>query len=229
MKNVPVHLDFNPTHKPNQPRFHNIPIHYQKYVSKHLKFLRSQNIISDVDPKKSFDCVMNAVITRQERWIHSNEHRQRNPGMQRTQYHIQMPQEIRHELKKANFFKDMYMGHGYHQLQIDEKTKNKAIFQTHEGIHRIARLYFGPTSASGIFHNEVRKSLNSLSATTNIHDNLLDWGVDEEDHYKNLSECLKRCYYNGKTLKLSKSTFRMSKIKWVGEGRETIYIPWCNC
>ena len=83
------------------------------------------------------------------------------------------PQEIRHELKEAKFFSEMDMGFGYHQLTIDEETKNRAIFQTHHGIHRMERLYFGPTSASGLFHIEIRKSLRGLKSTTNIHDNLL--------------------------------------------------------
>ena len=90
----------------------------------------------------------------------------RNPGMKHTQYHIQTPQEIRHELKEAKFFTEMDMGDGYHQLEIDDETKDKAIFQTHEGVHRMERLYFGPTSASGIFHNEVRTALNGLKSTT---------------------------------------------------------------
>ena len=96
-----------------------------------------------------------------------------NPGMKHTQYHIRTPQEIRHELKEALFFSEMDMGFGCHQLEIDEATKNRAIFRTHEGVHRMERLYFGPTPASGIFHNEIRKALSGLKFTINIHDNLL--------------------------------------------------------
>ena len=218
MKCDPIHLDYDPAHKPTQPRFHNVPLHYQKEVSDHLDFLRCQGIIKDVDPKKSYDCVMNVVITDKKNGsIRMNiDNTPRNPGMKRTQYHIQTPQEIRHELKEAKFFTEMDMGYGYHQLEIDEETKDKAIFQTHEGVHRMERLYFGPTSATGIFHNEVRTALTGLKSTTNIHDNLLVWGIDEEDHFRNLADCLERCKDKGISLKLSKSTFGMSSIKWFG-------------
>ena len=101
----------------------------------------------------------------------------------------------------------MDMGYGYHQLEIDDETKDKAIFHTHEGVHRMERLYFGPTSTSGIFHNEVRTALNGLKSTTKIHDNLLVWGIDEEDHLRNLANCLEKCYEKGISLKLSKSWF----------------------
>ena len=52
------------------------------------------------------------------------------------------------------------------------------------------RLYFGPRSASGIFHNEVRTAINGLKSTPNIHDNLLVWGIDEEDHLRILLTAL---------------------------------------
>jgi len=100
---------------------------------------------------------MNVVITdKKNGQIRMNiDNIPQNPGMQRTKFHVQTPQEIRHELKEATVFSEMDMGWGYHQLPLDEATKKKSIFQTHEGIHRIERLYFGPTASSGIFHNEV--------------------------------------------------------------------------
>ena len=219
MKCEPIHLDYEKNFKPKQPNFHNIPIQYQKKVSELLDFLRQQNVITDVDPKESFDCVMNTVITDKKNGteIRMNiDNTPQNPGMKRTQYHIQTPQEIRHDLKEAKFFSEMDMGFGYHQLPIDEATKRKAIFQTHEGVHRMERLYFGPTSASGIFHNEIRKSLRGVKGSINIHDNLFVWGNDEKDHNNNLRACLERCYQNGITLKLSKSTFGMTELDWFG-------------
>ena len=45
------------------------------------------------------------------------------------------------------------------------------------------RLYFGPSAASGIFHKEVWKALLGLRGVLNIHDNLIVWGTDHEDHF----------------------------------------------
>ena len=139
-----------------------------------------------------------------------------NPGMKRTKYHIQTPQEIRHELKEANVYSEMDMGWGFHHLTLDDKAKESAVFQTHEGIHRMKRLYFGPTAASGIFHNEIRKVFSGLSGITTLHDNILVTGKTEEDHYHNLQNCLARCKETGIILKRSKSTFCKDEIKWFG-------------
>ena len=193
-------------------------IHYQKAVSDLLAFLQSEGVITDVDPRKTYDDVTNIVITDKKSGdIRMNiDNTPMNPGMKRTKYHVPTPQEIRHDLKEATVFSEMDMGWGLHQLEIDDTSKNNAIFQTHEGLHRMARLYSGPSAASGIFHQEVRKALLGLRGVLNIHDNLIVWGTDHEDHFNNLKNGLECCRENGIILKLNKSSFGMNEIDWFG-------------
>ena len=47
----PIHLDHDPTFKPNQPQFHNTPIHYQPALSD----LRYQGVFTDVDPSETHE------------------------------------------------------------------------------------------------------------------------------------------------------------------------------
>ena len=101
----------------------------------------------------------------------------------------------------------MDMGMGYHQLPLDRQSKDRSIFQTHEGLH-----YFGPSSATGIFQNEVAKALRGVPGCTTIHDNILVGGKDYEDHRRNLRATLERCKEKGITLKLKKSTFCRQEV-----------------
>jgi hypothetical protein len=164
-----------------QPTFRNIPVHYQDRLSELLQFLREQGVITDVDPRKSYGCVMNVVITdKSQGQIRMNiDNTPRNPGLKRTKFHVQTPQEIRHELKEARLFTEMDMGWAYHQVPIDEETRETTIFQTHEGLHCMERLYFGPTASSGLFHSEVRKAFQGLNRVTNVHDNIRVYSPDE--------------------------------------------------
>ena len=70
-------------------------------------------------------------------------------------------------------------------------------------------LYFGPTASIGIFHSKIRKALTGLHGATNLHDNILVWGRNHEEHLENLANCLQHCPEKGITLKMSKSTFAM--------------------
>ena len=218
LKSAPIHLDYEQNFKPVQPRFRNIPIHYQERVSALLNFLREQKVITDVDPQKSYECIMNVVITdKKEGQIRMNiDAVPMKKGLMRSKFHVQTPQEIRHELKSSQVFSEFDMGWGYHQLEIDEETKERSIFQTHEGIHRMERGYFGPISMSGIFHNEVRKALAGLEGVVSIHDNIAVHGKNTNLKNTNLMNCLHRCKEKGITMKPSKSRFCMSRMKWFG-------------
>ena len=112
----PIRLEYEPDFKPEQPRFRNVPINYQPEVSKLLYFLRKQDVIEDVDPKDNYDCVMNVVVTDKKNGsIRMNiDNTPLNHGMKRTKFHVQTPQEIRHDLKEAKIFSEMDMGWGYH-------------------------------------------------------------------------------------------------------------------
>ena len=218
MKIPPIHLDYDTNFQPKQPTFRNIPAHYQERFSDLLRFLWEQGVITDIDPRKSYDCVMNVVITdKAQGQIRMNiDNTPRNPGLKRTKFHVQTPQEIRHELKEAKIFTEMDMGWAYHQVPIDEETRETMIFQTHEGLYRMERLYFGPTALSGLFYNEVRKKFLWLNRVTNERDNILVYSSDEATLLKDLESALARCLESGITLNLSKSTFAISMIRWIG-------------
>ena len=57
--------------------------------------------------------------------------------MRRSNFHVRTPQEICHDLKEANVFPEMDMGWGYHQIELEEEFKTRAIFQTEKRFGRI--------------------------------------------------------------------------------------------
>ena len=96
LKVKPIHLDYDTEFTKKQPPFRNIPAHYQKEVSKLLDFPKKQNVINDVNPRRSYDCVTNVVITdKKNGQIRMNiDNTPRNPGMKKTRFNVQTPHEI---------------------------------------------------------------------------------------------------------------------------------------
>jgi hypothetical protein len=82
------------------------------------------------------------------------------------------------------------MGNGFHQVPL--AAASQVIFQSHLGLHRKKRLFFGPTNSSGIFHHEVTKVFAGLEWCIKIHDNLLVYGGDEVEHNKKMAATLER-------------------------------------
>lgn len=223
MKVKPVKLQYEEGFKPIQPQRYPVPYHYRERLSAHLKKLRHEGIIEDVDPAEKIDCVLNVTISdkKMHNEIRMNiDARPINAGAKHTKYHVVTPQEIRHTLEGATVFTELDMVNGFHQVPLDPDSR--IVFNTHEGLHRMKYLFFGPKNSSGIFHHEVSKVFEGIPGCITIHDNVLVYGKGDTpslaaaDHNRNLHAVLKRAKKYGVTFKLNQNTICAPEVKWFG-------------
>ena len=168
-------------------------------------------------PAEAIDCVLNLFILEKKTKgaIRMNiDARPLNKGAKNTKYHVPLPQEVRHQLEGARVLSELDMGNGYQQVPLHESSH--CIFQLHKGLHRMKRLFFGPTNSRGIFQHEVSKAFAGVQGCITIHDNIICYGRDVEEHNTNLRAIFARAKSKGVTLKLSKSTICATEIKWFG-------------
>ena len=217
MKTKPIKLQYEAGFKPTQPPRYPVPYFYRERLSSHLNKLRSENIIEDVDPSEPIDCILNVTISDKKtpNEIRMNiDARPINVGAKHTKYHVPTPQEIRHELEGATIFTELDMVNGFHQVPLEKSSQ--IVFRTHEGLHRMKRLFFGPKNSSGIFHHEVKKTFTGVPGCITIHDNVLVYGSSEEEHNRNLLATLRRAKQNGITFKEKQNTICATEVKWFG-------------
>ena len=84
-----VTLQYESGFKPTQPPRLPVPYHYQERVAAHLRKLKSEDIIEDVDPSERIDCVLNIVVSEKktEGEIRMNiDARPLNVGAKHTKY-----------------------------------------------------------------------------------------------------------------------------------------------
>ena len=60
------------------------------------------------------------------------------------------------KLNSAAYFSKLDLSSGYHQLELDEDSRDITTFATHEGLKRYKRLNFGTNSAAEIFQNVIQ-------------------------------------------------------------------------
>lgn len=219
IRTEPVKFSFSKDFKPVQPPRRGVPYHYQPRLAQHLEMMVKEGAIEPVDPREVVECTMNVVITDKKSagQIRMNiDATPINAGIKMTKYHVPTAAEVRHELEKAKVYSELDMGYGYHQIPLHPDTSKRAVFQTHKGLFRMKRLFFGPRPSTGIFHHEVAKCFGGLKGVITIHDNILVHGETAAEHNKNLEACLSRAERMGVRLKLSKSTFCSPEVKWFG-------------
>ena len=214
---VKFHID--PSVTPVAAQFKQVPVAYQEKVSKHLQELRESGKIEDVGPKEHCPWISNIVITekKQKDQIRMNiDAREVNKALKRTKQHIETVQEIRHKLTGATRFSELDLGHGYHQIALDDESRYMSTFQTHEGLHRFKVLFFGASPASDLFHDRIKSAIRGVDGAISIHDNILVWGKTPEEHEANLKALLQRCKERGITIRLSKSNIGKTEVDWFG-------------
>ena len=62
-----VRLRYERDFKPVQPPRYPVPYHYQERLSAHLRNMRRDGVIEDVDPTEKMDCVLNVQSRRRKR------------------------------------------------------------------------------------------------------------------------------------------------------------------
>ena len=105
----------------------------------------------------------------------------------------------------------MDLCHGFHQLALEEESSSIGTFQSHEGLHRFKALFFGPSRASGIFHDKIKVALRGLEGCISIHDNILVYGKTPEEHEENLKAC-KLIIFNSSLISYSNNVSRVATI-----------------
>ena len=217
MKITPVTLQYEKEFKPIQPPQYPIPYHYRERTEEHIKKLKREGVIEDVDPSEPIDCVLNTTISEKKTAgaIRMNiDARPMNVGAKHTKYHVETPQEIRHELKGSKVFTELDMVCGFHQVPL--APESQIVFQTHMGLHKMKRLFFGPKNSSGIFHHEVQKAFQSIPGVITIHDNVLIHAPDIRRHNIALEATLKRAKEMNITFKETEATICEPTVKWFG-------------
>ena len=217
MKGVKVKLDIDKTVEPVAQRHRRVPFHLREKLEMELDRLEEAGVIEKVNaatgwvsplvitPKKGTDDIRMCVDMVQA-----------NKAIKRVRHVIPTVEELRHEMNGMTVFSKLDLNNGFHQLELDEESRNITTFSSHKGLARYCRLNFGTNSAPEIFHEELRKKLMAVQGVRNIHDDIFVAGVDHKDHYRALKECLEVLRQNGLTAKKSKCEFAKPSIKFFG-------------
>ena len=119
-------------------------------------------------------------------------------------------------LSSGKTFTKLDLSQAYHQLELDEQSKQYTVINTHRGLFRYNRLPFGISSAPGIFQRAIESLLSGIPKVINYLDDILVTGTTEEDHLHNLQLVLQRLETAGLHLKKEKCKFLVPSITYLG-------------
>ncbi|CAF4417489.1 unnamed protein product, partial [Didymodactylos carnosus] len=121
-------------------------------------------------------------------------------------------------LNGAKYFSTIDLSSGFWQVELDEESKDKTAFVTHEGIFQFNVMPFGLTNAPATFQRLMDLVVRGLKwdcCLVYLDDVIID-SPTFEHHLEDLHSVLERIKINGLTLKPSKCFFARQKLKYLG-------------
>ena len=103
------------------------------------------------------------------------------------------------DLNGAQIFSKLDLKAGYHQLELDEESRQIMTFSTHVGIRHYKRLFFGINCASEIFQNTISQVIDGIPGVKNIADDIIVCGTSTAEHDRRLDLLLCRLVEKGLT------------------------------
>ena len=118
----------------------------------------------------------------------------------------------------AKFFSTLDLQSGYHQVPIEEKSKQYTAFVTHDGLFEFNRFSFGLANAPACFSRLMARVLQGLNWDVALLylDDIICFSRDFIGHLVNLRAPFERLRYANLTLKPSKCMFSRERIKFLG-------------
>jgi len=143
--------------------------------------------------------------------------RRANEAIVRERHPIPTIEEILYDLNRATVFSKLDLKWGFHQVELEEESREITTFVTHRGLYRYKRLMFGISSAPEKHQKIISDVIQGCTrGVANIADDLIVHGADLEEHDRNLHAVLQRLRESGLALNGEKCQFRLHKLTSFG-------------
>ena len=211
-----ITLDIDPTVRPVAQAYRRIPFNLRDKVEAQIEQLLDLGIIEAVDgPTPWVNPVVLVPKSKGEIRL-CLDMREANKAILRRRYPIPTVDEILQTMNGSTVFSKLDLKWGYHQLELDSKSREITTFATPQGLFRYTRLLFGVNSASEQYQHEISNMIAGIEGADNISDDIVVHGPTKEIHEQRLRQTLNRLRESNLTLNPEKCKFKMNKLVFMG-------------
>lgn len=216
LKNFELHIQVDPSATPVIQRTRPVPFSQRKFVETTTSEMLEADIIEEVHKIGTTWLSPIHVVQREGKQRMTVDMRVANTAISRIRKPIPTPEEVLAELDRAQFFSKVDLKSAYLQIPLDESSRDITTFQTHTGIFRFKRLFFGVTSACEQFQGILSSILSDIKGCKNIADDIIVYGHTKAEHDQALLEVLTRLLEAGLTINRQKSVFGQRCVEFFG-------------
>ena len=132
------------------------------------------------------------------------------------QFPIPSVDEILSRIGSACFFSKIDLKSAYHQIYIDDASRDLTAFITHVGLFRYKRVPFGIANAPAGFNRIVQRLLSNCSNILIYFDDILVFGRTKKEHDSALKSLKDALSTNSLEINEQKSVYCVEEIEFLG-------------
>ena len=143
LKNFELNIQIDPSVQPCVEKPRRLPFLMKKQAETEIRKLLDQDFIEPVTSSLEWVAPLVCVPKKNGDVCLCVDMRKANTAIIRNYYPIPTLDEILYEVNGAKIFSKLDLAQGYHQIVLDEKSRDITTFSTPQGLFRYKRLIFG--------------------------------------------------------------------------------------
>ena len=128
----------------------------------------------------------------------------------------QTVEEIAHQLAGAVVFTKADALKAFLQVHLTEESSKLLVINTHKGRYRFKQMPFGAKMSQDVFQMKMDLIMEWCPGVISIHDDIVVYGVSEEDHDANLVNLLNVAQIEGLVLNSKKLELKRPRVSFFG-------------
>ena len=202
----------DPTVPPVQHARRKVPIESKAAIEEAINYMVKQDILEpQIEPTPWVSSVTYPVKPTGD--VRPRLHaRDFNKAIIRENHKPQIVEEIAHQLAGAVVFTKAGTLKAFLQVHLTEESSKLLVINTHKGRYRFKRMPFRAKMSQDVFQMKMDLIMERCPGVISIHDDIVVYGVSEEDHDANLINLLNVAQIEGLVLNSKKLELKRPRV-----------------
>ena len=209
-------IKVDPTVPPVQHVRRKVPIESKAAIEEAIDYMVKQDILKpQIEPTPWVSSVTYPVKPTGE-VRPCLDARDLNKAIIRENHKPQTVEEIAHQLAGAVVFTKADTLKAFLQVHLTEESSKLLVINTHKGRYRFKKMPFGAKMSQDVFQMKMDLIMEQCPGVISIHDDIVVYGVSEEDHDANLVNLLNIAQIEGLVLNSKKLELKRPRVSFFG-------------
>lgn len=180
IENLQANLVLKKDAKPVFARARTVPFKLLPLLNKELDFLEKENIIEKIETSECATPVVPILKKDNSVRVCGDFSITVNPQLIIDDYHLPTVDELFADLAGCTVFCKLDLRQAYLQLELNDESTKFLVLNTHRGLYKCKRLWYGVASAVGIWQRTMESIFASIPKLKILIDDMIIGGTDKK-------------------------------------------------